>query len=210
MRSANALANYGWHEADIDVIDADLGLSGAAASHRACWPRRSVANWRCSFQLAFVRDPSSVVTKDPNREVQERIALLFECFLSVRTAVKATRILAARGLALPRRDRHGEVCRRRPTISAVTDMPKNPSYAGAFVYGRTRLQPSSLPGRPSHKSPRPAVDWRIVVKDKYPAYISLGTFEKIQAMLRDNRASICASRAVAPRVTARHCCMASP
>src|SRR5215468_9840772 len=25
---------FGWHEADIDVIDADLGLSGAAASHR--------------------------------------------------------------------------------------------------------------------------------------------------------------------------------
>src|SRR5437762_4604211 len=24
----------GWHEADIDVIDADLGLSGAAATHR--------------------------------------------------------------------------------------------------------------------------------------------------------------------------------
>jgi DNA invertase Pin-like site-specific DNA recombinase len=24
----------GWHEADINVIDADLGLSGAAASHR--------------------------------------------------------------------------------------------------------------------------------------------------------------------------------
>src|SRR3979409_1574819 len=24
----------GWHEADIDVIDADLGLRGAAASHR--------------------------------------------------------------------------------------------------------------------------------------------------------------------------------
>src|SRR6202049_556202 len=26
--------DLGWHEADIDVIDADLGLSGAAASHR--------------------------------------------------------------------------------------------------------------------------------------------------------------------------------
>lgn len=24
----------GWHEADIDVIDADLGLSGASAAHR--------------------------------------------------------------------------------------------------------------------------------------------------------------------------------
>ena len=25
----------GWHEADIDVIDADLGLSGASAAHRS-------------------------------------------------------------------------------------------------------------------------------------------------------------------------------
>jgi Recombinase zinc beta ribbon domain len=32
------------------------------------------------------------------------------------------------------------------------------------------------------------MDWRIVVKDKYPAYISWDTFEKIQTMLRDNRA----------------------
>lgn len=72
----------------------------------------------------FVRDPSGVVTKDPNREVQERIALLFESFLSVRTAVKATRTLAVRGLALPCRDRYGEVCWRRPTIPAVTDMLK--------------------------------------------------------------------------------------
>src|ERR1700676_4764680 len=38
------------------------------------------------------------------------------------------------------------------------------------------------------KSPRPGMDWRIVVKDKYPAYISWETFEKIKAMLRDNRA----------------------
>ena len=30
--------------------------------------------------------------------------------------------------------------------------------------------------------------WRICVKDKYPAYISWETFEKIQAMLKDNYA----------------------
>jgi hypothetical protein len=32
------------------------------------------------------------------------------------------------------------------------------------------------------------MDWRIVVKDKYPAYIGWDIFEKIQTMLRDNRA----------------------
>lgn len=263
----------GWHEADIDVIDADLGLSGAAASHRQGFKElvarvtlgevglvlsvevtrlaRNCSDWyplldvcghrdcliadrdgiydpgtpngrlllglkgtiselelhtirgrltagllakaqrgELALQLptGFVRDPSGVVTKDPNREVQERIALLFGSFLSVRTAVKVMRTFAARGLALPRRDRHGEVCWRRPTIPAVTAMLKNPAYAGAFVYGRTRQKPSNLPGARPVKSPRPRMDWRIVVKDKYPAYLSWETFEKIQAMLRDNRA----------------------
>ena len=65
---------------------------------------------------------------------------------------------------------------------------KNPAYAGAFVYGRTRQKPSSRPGGQPIKTPRPPMDWRFVVKDKYPAYIDWATFEKIQAMLRDNRA----------------------
>ena len=47
---------------------------------------------------------------------------------------------------LPRRDRHGDVCWKRPSIPAVTDILKNPAYAGAFVYGRTRQKPSSRPG----------------------------------------------------------------
>ena len=263
----------GWHEADIDIIDADLGLSGASASlrqgfkdlvarvtlgeigiilsievtrlarncsdwyplldvcgHRACLiaDRDGVydpgtPNGRLLLGLkgtiselelhtirgrltagllakaergelalqlptGFIRDASGVVTKDPNREVQERIALLFDCFLSVRTAVKVTRVLAARGLTLPRRDRHGDVCWKRPSIPAVTDILKNPAHAGAFVYGRTRQKPSSRPGGQPIKTPRPPMDWKFVVKDKYPAYIDWATFEKIQAMLRDNRA----------------------
>jgi hypothetical protein len=72
-----------------------------------------------------------------------------------------------------------------PAFPAVTDMLKNPAYAGAFVYGRTRLRSSS----PSQAHPQKTMpEWRIVVKDKYPAYVSWETFEKIQATLRDNRA----------------------
>ncbi|RWM51753.1 MAG: recombinase family protein, partial [Mesorhizobium sp.] len=85
-----------------------------------------------------------------------------------------------------RRDRHGEVCWKRPTIPAVTDMLKNPAYAGAFVYGRKRFRATSPSGLPQ-KTPRPMPEWRIVVKDKYPAYVSWETFEKVQAILRDNR-----------------------
>ncbi|WOH52156.1 MULTISPECIES: recombinase family protein [unclassified Bradyrhizobium] len=98
------------------------------------------------------------------------------------------RAFVGRGLALPRLDRHGDLRWQPATVSAVTAILKNPAYAGAFVYGRTWQKPSEIPGERPQKSPRRGTDWRIVVREKYPAYIDWETFEKIQAMLRDNRA----------------------
>jgi DNA invertase Pin-like site-specific DNA recombinase len=263
----------GWREADIDVIDSDLGQSGAGAAHRKGFKdlvarvtlgeiglvlsidvtrlARNCSDWyplldvcghrRCliadrdgiydpgtpngrlllglkgtiselelhtirsrmtagllakaergdlALQLpaGLVRDPSGVATKDPNIEVQERLLLLFKTFLKVRTAAQAMRVFVDRGLALPRRDRNGDLRWRPATVSAVTAILKNPAYAGAFVYGRTWQKPSQIPGERPHKSPRRRTDWRIVVRDKYPGYIDWETYEKIQAMLRDNRA----------------------
>src|SRR5919206_5365073 len=91
--------------------------------------------------IGLVRDASGVVTKDPDREIQGRIALVFATFLEVRTAMAAMRTLQARGLALPRRDRHGDIRWRPATLPAIVGMLKNPAYAGMFVYGRTRLGP---------------------------------------------------------------------
>jgi Recombinase/Recombinase zinc beta ribbon domain len=66
---------------------------------------------------------------------------------------------------------------------------KNPAYAGAFVYGRSRSAPAAS-GASSKARPKmlPREQWRVVVRDKCPAYVSWETFEKIQAMLRDNHA----------------------
>src|SRR3954468_17266492 len=49
-----------------------------------------------------------------------------------------------------------------------------------------RLYPDEE-GRTNHKG-HPAGEWKIVGKDKYPAFIDWKTFERIQTMLRDNRA----------------------
>jgi hypothetical protein len=87
-----------------------------------------------------MRDPSGVVVKDPDMAVQERLALVFEMFLKFRTVAKVMRLLNERGLDLPRRDRHGDLCWTRATICSVAAILKNPAYAGAFVYGRTRMR----------------------------------------------------------------------
>ena len=61
-------------------------------------------------------------------------------FLKFRTVAKVMRVLNDRGLDLPRRDRHGDQRWARATVASVAAILKNPAYAGAFVYGRTRMR----------------------------------------------------------------------
>src|SRR5512134_248298 len=141
-----------------------------------------------TLPVGLVRNASGAVSKDPDREVQERIDLVFATFLERRSAAQVLRVLNARGLGLPRRDRFGDVCWKPPSVAAIIAILKNPAYAGAFVYGRTRTLRTALPGGRPIQTRRPREEWRIVVKDRYPAYVSWEAFERIQAMLRDNHA----------------------
>jgi DNA invertase Pin-like site-specific DNA recombinase len=263
----------GWHEADIDVIDADLGLSGASVAQRSGFKElvgrvglsevglilsidvtrlaRNCSDWyplldicglrgcliadrdgvydpasangrlllglkgtiselelhtirsrltagllakaergdlALSLPIGLVRDPSGVVVKDPDMAVQERLELVFEMFLKFRTVAKVMRLLNDRGLDLPRRNRHGDLCWARAKICSVAAILKNPAYAGAFVYGRTRMRELAREGASRAKVPRPIEEWRIVVKGRYPAYIDWQTYEMIRGVIKDNRA----------------------
>jgi hypothetical protein len=141
-----------------------------------------------TLPVGLVRQPDDSVVKDSDREVQQRVALVFTTFLEQRSAAQALRTLREQGLSLPRRDRFGTLVWRPPSLAAIIGMLRNPAYAGAFVYGRTRSE--RLDSDPQVCRPRtlPMSEWKICVRDKYPAYIDWSTFERIQAMLRDNYA----------------------
>jgi len=265
--------DLGWREEDVEVIDTDLGLSGAAAAHRDGFKdliarvtlgqvglvlsyevtrlSRNCTDWYplldlCGFKdcligdrdgiydpgcangrlllglkgtisemelhtirarltagllnkaergelalvlpVGLVRDAGGVVVKDPDREVQARLELIFATFLQVRSAARVLRSLNEGGLTIPRHKRLGGTVWRPPTIAAVLHVLKNPAYAGAFVYGRSRSVRMAPASAKAVQKMLPREQWRIVVKDKYPAYVSWDTFEKIQSMLRDNYA----------------------
>jgi hypothetical protein len=112
---------------------------------------------------------------------------VFSTFLQAGSANKVLAHFNRNDLRLPRRGRFGQTRWRPPTVAAVRQVLKNPAYAGAFVYGRSRSV-RSAPGAKALPKKLPREQWRIVVKDKYPAYVNWETFEKIQAMLRDNYA----------------------
>lgn len=270
---AERARELGWRTADIDVVDADLGLSGASAAGRDGFKEvaarvglgevglvlsidvtrlaRNCSDWYplldiCALRgcliadrdgvydpgsangrlllglkgtiselelhtirsrltagllakarrgelaltlpVGLVRMPGDVVTKDPDLEVQGRLDLVFSTFLRLRSAAAVMRRLNAEGLDLPRRDRHGDLRWTRATVSAVARILKNPAYAGAFVYGRKRMKAQVGPGGARQKASRRMEEWRIIVKDRYPAYVGWATFEKVQAILADNRA----------------------
>ncbi len=141
-----------------------------------------------TLPVGLVGDRSGIVLKDPNREVQSRIELIFATFLQVRSANKVLRAFNEQNLMLPRRDRFGELIWRKPSIAAILFILKHPAYAGAFTYGRYRTIRTG-PGPHQAKQKRlPMEQWKIRVNDKYPAYISWASYEQIQAMLQDNYA----------------------
>jgi DNA invertase Pin-like site-specific DNA recombinase len=138
--------------------------------------------------VGLVRDVLGRVSKDPNREVRDRMQLVFTTFLEVRSASKVLQHFNAHGLSLPRRDRFGDVIWKQPTVPAILGILKNPAYAGAFVYGRTRTTSTGPLPTDKRQQRLPMEQWKILVKNVYPAYIPWETFEHIQAMLRDNYA----------------------
>jgi DNA invertase Pin-like site-specific DNA recombinase len=137
----------------------------------------------------LVRDDQGIVHKDPNLEIQGRISFIFESFLKLRSANKVLLFFNEGGLLVPRLDRFGDIVWKKPTIETITSILKNPAYAGAFVYGRNSHTTTRGPNGIVVRVKRlPMEKWRILLKDKYPAYVGWETFERIQTMLQDNHA----------------------
>jgi DNA invertase Pin-like site-specific DNA recombinase len=138
--------------------------------------------------VGLERDPTGAVVITPDREVEGRIRLVFSTFLERRSAQAVLRVFLARKLALPRREGpQGGLCWRPPTKHAICRILHHPAYAGAFVYGRTAAARPPDGGRVRVRT-RPRAEWRVVVRDRFPAYIGWGTHEAIVAALQDNHA----------------------
>jgi DNA invertase Pin-like site-specific DNA recombinase len=140
-----------------------------------------------TLPVGLVRDPLGRVFKHPDQEVQSRLGLVFTTFLQVKAACRVVPFFNEHDLLLPRKDRFGDVHWCKPTVPAVLSILKNPAYAGAFVYGRTRAVPRAGAPHEHVQKPLPMDQWKICHKGRYPAYIDWDTFETIQAMLRDNQ-----------------------
>ena len=144
----------------------------------------------------YVRRPSGEVVFDPDEEVQQVVALVFRKFEELRTLNSLLRYLVRNGVKLGVRAREGEAKGelewRKPNRMTLQNMLKNPVYAGAYAYGRRRVDPRrKKPGRPGTgyvTRPTPSEEWHVLLKDRLPAYISWEHYERNTRRLAENRA----------------------
>jgi DNA invertase Pin-like site-specific DNA recombinase len=141
-----------------------------------------------ALPAGLLRHEDGGVVTDPDRAVQHAITLVFDTFLARKAASQVVRLLRDQGLRLPRRHRNCETVWRTPTVAAVIAILRNPAYAGTFVYGKTRTQVPPGGGRPQQRR-LPLAEWKVIVHDRYPAYVTWETFTRIQTILDDNYAA---------------------
>jgi DNA invertase Pin-like site-specific DNA recombinase len=146
--------------------------------------------------IGYIRRPSSEVVFDPDEEVQQVVWLIFKKFEELGTLNAVLRYLVANDIRLGIRVREsegkGELQWRRPTRMTLQNMLKNPIYAGAYAYGRRRVDPRKKePGRPRSgfvTRPTPSKEWYVLLKERFPAYISWERYEENVRRLAENRA----------------------
>jgi DNA invertase Pin-like site-specific DNA recombinase len=146
--------------------------------------------------IGYARLPSGEVVKDPDEQAQAVVALVFEQFARCGTVNGVLQYLARHRIELPCRIHNGkdrgQLQWHAPTRVTLANMLHNPIYAGAYVYGRRRVDPrGKQPGRPSTGRRVVAVgDWDVLLKDRLPAYISWAQFEANVHQIESNAAQL--------------------
>lgn len=142
--------------------------------------------------MGYTRRLSGEVIKDPDEQAQATIDLVFDQFQRRGTLNGVLRYLVDHRIQMPHRvaggERKGELEWRRPNRVTLSNLLHNPTYAGAYVYGRRPIDPKrKKPGRPSTgKIVAKPDQWQVVLKDRFPAYINWEQFEKNLKQLEMN------------------------
>ena len=138
--------------------------------------------------VGFIRLDDGAVVKDPDLQVQESIALVFRLFLELRRSGKVARHMEEHGLLLPARSVSEHRLRFvAPSGGSIRRILQNPTYTGAYVFGRSRWAMRTDAQRPVYRSqPLPRDEWKVVLKQHFDGYIDWDTFERIQSILQNN------------------------
>lgn len=144
--------------------------------------------------VGFVRTEEDRAEMTPDRQVRQAVAGVFRKFRELGSARQTALWYRDHQVLLPQA-RVGtagrEVDWALPTESRIRQILKNPSYAGVLGYGRTVAKTTIVEGRVKQAGRRrkPQDEWKVLILNNHPGYISWEDYQKNQEMLEENVAT---------------------
>ena len=136
--------------------------------------------------LGLAYDDAGRVILDPDQQVQQAFRLLFETFRRVGTAFGVVRVFCQQALRFPRGGSTPEELKwGELEHHQVLRTLRNPRYAGAYFFGRTRHR-KKIEGRGTVFTRLPREQWHTLIVDAHPGYISWEEYEENQRRLQEN------------------------
>jgi DNA invertase Pin-like site-specific DNA recombinase len=135
--------------------------------------------------VGYVKGGDGLPLLDPDISAQHAMKMFFDLFESIGSSHGLFHYLATHNIKLPFRTRGGPIEWRLPAKTTVYGLLKHPLYAGAYGYG-LRKNYSSKTAEKRGKKHLPPEQWKVLIKDRFPAYITWQQYESNQQRLRDN------------------------
>ena len=139
-----------------------------------------------SVPVGYVKNDAGLPELDPDESARHVVRMFFELFTKLGSSNKLFHHLAEHQVKLPFRSADGRVIQWRvPAKTTVYAMLKHPLYAGAYGYGRRKnyKRKDTQKARRKHLPPE---QWKVLLKDQHPAYISWNQFQQNQKQLEQN------------------------
>ena len=141
--------------------------------------------------VGYVRIGDDRIEKDPDERVRSAIDLVFSKFMELASARALYLWLREQQIKLPPAAKGAGISQTiawdAPRYHSLLSLLKNPIYAGAYAYGRSRATVRLEQGRKrivrrNHQREQ----WAVFIPDHHEGYISLAVYENNQALLANN------------------------
>lgn len=148
---------------------------------------------RFPLPVGLCHDEEGRIILDPDMEVQGAVRLIFQLFQETGSAYGVMQRFAEMGLKFPKRDFGGvwagQLVWGPLSHSRILGVLRNPSYAGAYVFGRYQSKKKLNAGGEIETQSIPVAmdDWRVCLKEHHVAYLNWDDFLKNQEALARNK-----------------------